>query len=97
MKSLFINFLRGGDEDFIASSQPVARTSSSLPAFLLGICKYKPEDEYGAATGEYGVKLDGKPNLDLLKGTGSVRTGELWFDFISMDSRSPTKLCESIV
>lgn len=37
--------------------------------------------------GEYGNRLECTPSLDLPKGAGSVRTGEVWFDFRSMGSR----------
>lgn len=69
----------------MASSQPLTLTSSSLPFIILGIVRYRPEDEYGDAAGEYGDMLEGNPNLNLLKGAESVRTGELWFDFKSID------------
>lgn len=95
MKSLF-NFLRGGDDAIIASSQPLTRTSSSLPTFLLGTGIYNPEVEYGVAAGIYGVMLEGMPNLELLKSTGSVRTGALWFDLKSIFSRS-IKLCFGLI
>lgn len=59
---------------------------TSLQFSILGIVRYKPEDEFGNAAGEHGVMLEGKHNLDLLRDAGSVRTGELWFDFKSIDS-----------
>jgi len=49
---------------------------------------YMPEEEYPGADAEYGTNLEDKPNLDLLMGTESVRTGELWFGFKSIGSRS---------
>lgn len=61
-----INFLRGGDEDFMASNQPLDQTSSSFPGFFMGIVIYFPEDN----------RLEWMPSLDLFIGTGSVRTGD---------------------
>lgn len=92
LQSLY-SFLRGGDEDCIASSHPLARTSSNLLGigFLLGIVKYRPGEEYPVAGAEYGTKLEDKPNLDLFTGTESARTGELWFGFNSIGSRSLTE------
>lgn len=75
--------LGGGDEDFIASSQQLARTSSRTPVFFLGIrSKFGEKPTPGAAA--YGNIFECTPSLDLLIGAGSVRMGELWFDLRSI-------------
>ena len=82
--SLF-SFLLGGEEDIMASSHPLARTSSNFPGtvFFQGFGEYKP-DEQADEDGVNGIKLERKPSLDLFEGTGSARTGELLVDFISI-------------
>lgn len=59
----------------MASSHEQARTSSRTPVFFLGIARNKSDGK--APDGEYGKRLECTPNLDLLMGAGSVRTGAL--------------------
>ena len=89
LKSLVI-FLWVGEEDFMASSQLLERTSSSTPFFFLGMVSNRVE-ENAAPGGEYGNKLERMPNLDLFTGGGSVRTGAEWLDFRSIGSRLVTQ------
>lgn len=74
----------------MASSQELARTLSSRSGigFLLGILMYRLGEEYPADVGEYGIRFEGKLSRDLLTGTGSVITGELWAVFKSIRSNS---------
>lgn len=72
LKSL-TSLLRGGDEDIIASNQPLDRTSSSLGIFFLEFIMNLPEG-----------KED--PSLDLLTGAGSARTGDVLFMFKSIET-----------
>ena len=73
-----------GEEDFMASSQELERTSSSMRVFFLGIVEKIPEEKTTAG-GEY--KLEWIPNLDSFIGAGSVSREALWSDLRSIKSR----------
>lgn len=72
LKSL-TSLLRGGDEDIIASNQPLDLTSSSLGIFFLELIMNLPEGNED-------------PSLDLLTGVvGSLRTGVVLLIFKSIE------------
>lgn len=74
--------MRGGDEDFIESSQPLDRTSSSFPGFFLGTVG--PLVENDGPDCEQGKRLEWIPSLDLFMDEGSVRMGEAFDVFNSI-------------
>jgi hypothetical protein len=79
-------FFGGGDEDFMASSQQLERTSSSIPVFFLGIFSEKAAREDGQDN-----RVLCMLSIDFMGG-GSVRTGEVRFDLRSIGSRLVAQL-----
>ena len=73
----------GGEEDFIASSQPQDLTSSRIPVFFLGTVSKRLLFSENAAD-EHGSLFWRMVNLELLIGGESVITGDEWPDFISI-------------
>jgi hypothetical protein len=59
--------LRVGEDDLIASSQPLERTSSRIPTFFFGIVKDGPCRKVEVAVGEHDRLEDvPAPSLDLV-------------------------------